>query len=74
MKRRIKEILTRVTPEEYKSITGEAKKEKKSISQYMRDAHLSHCYGKYNYAYTCPHCDAENVREKIVCWQCGKKY
>ena len=69
-----KQILLRVTPDILDSIRREAGKEKKSVTQYLTDAHISHCGSKYNRATTCPKCDAENVREKITCWNCGREY
>jgi len=69
-----KQILIRLSEEAKKAIIREAKKEKKSIAQYMRDAHFSHCAYKYNQSISCPHCNIENQRKIIECWNCKKKY
>lgn len=69
-----KQMLIRLSEEIKKSIVQEAKKEKKSIARYMRDAHFSHCAHKYNRSINCPYCNFENQRGKVLCWNCKKKY
>lgn len=69
-------LLVRLTDTMDESVRSRAKKEGKTLSDYIRNIHQEHCMrvNQNSIIIECPHCKMLNMRKQIKCDHCCKEY